>query len=82
MALGSPESFHPNNRGDATINDPFVDGLSVTYGTLHQHIWTFVADYTSQPTGSVPFFVYFCDSNETGGTSGMEWIAQYPLVVI
>ena len=77
MALGSPESFCPNNRGDATINDPYVDGLSVTHGTPRQHIWTFVADSTSQPICSVPFFVgqdYFCDSNEMGGNiwDGMD----------
>ena len=76
VALGSPESFRPNNRGDATINDSYVDGLSVTHGTPRQHIWTFVADSTSQPIGSVPFFVgqdYFCDSDEMHGWKHLGW---------
>ena len=42
-------SFHNQNQG--TINDHYVDGVSITYGNPRQHVWTFAGypsdDYTS-----------------------------------
>ena len=62
----------------ATIDNAYVDGVSVTHGTPRNHIWTFVAGITEgNPTAynscpcdssiniSVPSFVaddYFCES--------------------
>ena len=48
----SPDSFRPynDNRG-YTIDDPYVDGVSLTYGfNPRKHIWTFGAGVTD--TGS------------------------------
>ena len=60
-------------RDDSTINDAYVDGVSVTHGKSHrQHVWTFAADYrvscpcSSTPAGNIPEFVglnYFCEFN-------------------
>ncbi len=36
---GSLEGFHP----EKSINGAYVDGISLTHGSLRQHIWTFVA---------------------------------------
>ena len=36
---GSLEAFHP----DQNINNPYVDGISLTHGSPRQHIWTFAA---------------------------------------
>ena len=35
---GSDDSFGPNYL---TINDPYVDGVSITRGTPRQHVWTY-----------------------------------------
>ena len=56
-----------------TIDDPYVDGLSITYGTPRHHLWTYAAGHTGRclcHTGSIasppPSFVgqhYYCDGN-------------------
>ena len=38
--VGSTDAFHPRNN---PIDQPYVDGVSVTYGTPRKHIWTFAA---------------------------------------
>ncbi len=64
-----------NNRGNQTIDEAYVDGVSLTYGMPRQHIWTFAADKDKStsfcPCGSndvsIPPFVgrdYFCDTGE------------------
>ena len=42
--FGSPDGFSRPN--DTTINDNYVDGISLTYGNISNrtHIWTFIAD--------------------------------------
>lgn len=44
----SPDSFRPYNDNQGyTIDDPYVDGISLTYGfNPRQHIWTFAAGVT------------------------------------
>ena len=76
---GSPDGFkrHPSTL-DSTIDNAYIDGVSVTHGTPRNHIWTFVAGISeSNPTWyhacpcdsnnniNVPSFVgkdYFCES--------------------
>ena len=41
----SPDGFTGTQRPSRTINDNYVDGISLTYGTSNKtHIWTFIAD--------------------------------------
>jgi len=82
--FGSPDGYSvshayisltPGNE----INEPYVDGVSVTYGNPRQHIWTlygglreFDAGCCSTPTSSSqpPSFVeqnYFCDTGNPDG---------------
>ena len=45
--FGNPDGFTGTNRSSSTsINDNYVDGISLTYGstTNRTHIWTFIAD--------------------------------------
>ena len=43
--FGSPDGFTGSERSSTTINDNYVDGISLTYGTSNiTHIWTFIAD--------------------------------------
>ena len=40
----TPDAFSPYNRGGQTsINSHYVDGISLTHGHPHKHIWTFAA---------------------------------------
>ena len=43
--FGTPDGFTGNERTSTTIDDNYVDGISLTYGTSNKtHIWTFIAD--------------------------------------
>ena len=45
--FGTPDGFIGNSRSTSTtINDNYVDGISLTYGnkSSRTHIWTFIAD--------------------------------------
>ena len=45
--FGRPDGFTGNNRSsNTTINNNYVDGISLTYGSTSNknHIWTFIAD--------------------------------------
>ena len=74
------------------INEPYVDGVSLTYGNPRQHIWTFIGYYSAImnecpcSTGSTRTtfdFIgqdYFCESGtNTTGFSGTEVFDQDPL---
>ena len=71
---GRTNSFQPYRRGNATIDEPYVDGISLTYGQPRRHIWTFAADRNQEEAyctcsdhevNRIPEFVgkdYFCDT--------------------
>jgi len=78
----------------SSIDDPYVDGLSITYDTPRQHLWTYAAGHAesgnpgaqncpcADATGAEPpSFVgdhYFCESANVGGTED-QWYADDPL---
>ena len=76
IQIGTADVF----GGPTDIEQPYVDGVSLTYGTPRQHIWTFIGYYSARfpecpcSTGSTRTtldFVgqdYFCESgtNENG----------------
>jgi hypothetical protein len=68
---GDPDGFIPYgvrkeyNR-TVTIADNYVDGVSLTRGRPHQHIWTFAARPSGCTCDGAPTLVgthYFCDGN-------------------
>ena len=85
--FGSPDGYFSLHRyitltPGNEINEPYVDGVSVTYGNSRQHIWTlyggvreFIDGCCAEPTGRTqpPMFIdqsYFCD---TGNPSDSNW---------
>ena len=83
----SPEALHPY-LGYVDIDTFYVDGISITHGSPHQHIWTLISgnsedvafDYNcpcnNGSTATVQSFIgddYFCES----GNSLTNW--QYKL---
>ena len=74
---GSADAFNRFISPLPTIDGPYVDGISVTYGSPRMHIWTFAAGLTEgahgisdcpcvEPSGqSAPDFIdnnYYCES--------------------
>jgi hypothetical protein len=87
----STDAFDPSAEG-ATIDDPYVDGVSITVGLApRRHVWTYASalregDQTAQVcpcsgADQVPAFVgehYFCDTGNTGMWEGV-WYVESPL---
>ena len=85
--LGSMDSFHPNQNDDKTINDVYVDGISITHGNPRQHLWTYAVglqeaalrtvlyqcpgDRADYPASRIPDFVGNDYYCETG------WVSSY-----
>ena len=77
----STDGFH--NSKSTSINDAYVDGISITIDNPRRHVWTYVAglsddgnypDYNcpcaAVPGTTPPSFVgehYYCESGNTGG---------------
>ena len=68
------------------IDSPYVDGLSITYGSPRHHLWTYAAGVSSRclcqannRASPPPSFVgqhYYCDGPERYTAT---WYTQYPL---
>ena len=69
---GSTDSFATNSRG--TINDPYVDGVSVTHGIHRSHIWTLSA-------GASESTIYFYTSNCPCTNPGANYAIPAPSFV-
>ena len=83
-STGSPDAFAEiyNFRNSPSIDEPYVDGISVTHGSPQQHIWSFAAghggsfrcpcDNANHALDRAPFppsYVgnnYFCDGDYNG----------------
>ena len=83
----SPNAF----EGDAskTIDDIYVDGISITQGSPRRHVWTYAANYEegssvqcpcTTSNGRVdhppPSFVgddYYCETGFVSGARGVAW---------
>ena len=90
----TPAFYNYHHQSQTTLDNPYVSGLSVTYGSPRSHIWTFAAgfskdyDYSSCcncPCASYPLtappFVgesFFCESGNTGQIE-VQWYLDDPL---
>ena len=83
-SFDSPDAFA--GASSRTIDDPYVDGVSVTYGQPRMHIWSFAGGLDEDnaanagsncpcvnPDVTVPSYVgnnYFCETGNPGVWSG------------
>ena len=87
-----PSAFRPYiQRKDLTLNDSYVDGVSLTCGPglLRQHIWTFAAAYSDKTMacscsaeGVVPPYVdrdFFCETGSRTGEEIEDFFREDPL---
>ena len=79
---GTPEAFHSTEFDTKSINDHYVDGVSITLGYPRKHVWTYAAGLSDDgneqihncpcavtPGPDPPAFVgdqYYCESGDTG----------------
>uniref|UniRef100_A0A1X7TL97 Uncharacterized protein n=1 Tax=Amphimedon queenslandica TaxID=400682 RepID=A0A1X7TL97_AMPQE len=67
---------------NSNINGAYVDGVSITRGSLRNHVWTLIASRQNNlcpcsiyNSHSVPYFVgshYFCESSNSGNSNQIE----------
>ena len=92
---GSNDGFFNYHRGQSSLNDYYVDGLSVTHGDPRSHVWTFAAGLSKgvnnpshncpcalYPGSAAPPFIgedYFCESAISGGFVNGVWYLDDPL---
>ena len=93
--IGTEGFYNYHNRGQTSLNDAYVSGLSVTSGSPRKHFWTFAAglsrDYrygaancpcALYPGPAAPPFVgenVFCESGNTGRFDHFHWNLDDPL---
>lgn len=50
----SPDAFHQSTTDTLTLDQNYVDGLSITYGSPRQHLWTFAAGVSEDNPSTRP----------------------------
>ena len=91
---GTTDSFD-SRKGFRNINTTYVDGVSITLGSVHKHVWTFVAGCSDEynhrtsncpcavhPGPSPPSFVgshYYCESGSNDNPGNGEFFTDDPL---
>ena len=93
---GSDDGYYNYHGGNQqSLNGSYVDGLSVTYGSPRNHIWTFAAGLskgTDNPQHNCPCALYpgpgappfvgenfFCESGVSAGFTNGLWYLDDPL---
>ena len=67
--ISSTDAFGPSEGRRSfphTIDDAYVDGLSLTHGRNRTHIWTFAAGHNEVNPWHNPFYCYCGDSSTVG----------------
>ena len=88
------DAFYAGFGMGMSIDDPYVDGLSITYDTPRRHLWTYAAgqaDSRLQSLGNCPCAVdagtqppsfvqdhYYCEAGNDGGVVD-RWYPEDPL---
>ena len=92
---GSTDGFAIVRHSTGSINGPYVDGVSITFGTPRKHIWTYAIGLTDRhnspgyncpcsktPGPLPPSFVhnnYYCESGVMLHPSRIEYYTDDPV---
>ena len=75
MAMGyqrsRPDGFAALSFSSQSINGPYVDGVSITYGTPRKHIWTYAIGYSDRHNTQDPIN---CPCSEFPGVSPPSFV--------
>ena len=70
--LSTPDAFHGSSR---SIDSNYLDGVSVTYGSPRQHIWSFAGGLDEGNT-VYPQFTCPCVTGSTGGNNIPSFVGK------
>ena len=86
---GTPEAFYSSKSDTKSINDHYVDGLSITLGNPRKHVWTYAVGRSDNynypnyncpcaaiPGPDPPAFVghnYYCESGDISATFDISY---------
>ncbi|XP_065893154.1 uncharacterized protein [Dysidea avara] len=90
---GTPDGFRAIYYGTRSIDGPYVDGVSITYGTPRKHIWSYGVGFNeyghssscpcARHGGTLPTsFVhenYYCESGSYGNPPSGTYFTRDPL---
>ena len=92
---GTPDGFRASRDDGSGIDDPYVDGVSITIGNPRKHVWTYAAGLTSNgnfPNNNCPCTVttgpdppsfvgknYYCSSGSPNFPAHDHLYADTPL---
>lgn len=71
---GSTDAFRPSILGNPTLEDAYVDGVSLTHGAVgsRQHIWTFASALYETDPNIMPKYICSCTNTD------VAWPFQVP----
>ena len=64
----TPDAFYPSSG--KTINDAYIDGISVTHGSPRRHLWSFAASYYEHYRGE---FNIICPCARPADPDNSRW---------
>jgi hypothetical protein len=70
---GNPDAFLTPGR---TINEAYVDGLSITYRMPRQHIWTYAAAVSEVPINQIAYTASNCPCSSIPGISPPSYLGD------
>ena len=70
---GSTDGFATFNYSARSINGPYVDGVSITYGNLRKHIWTYAIGH-SDKSNQLPKYPSNCPCSPYPGKSPPSFV--------
>ena len=70
--IGSLDAF--NDISSGSIDSYYLEGVSVTYGSPRQHIWSFAAGLDEVLT--IPYYTYPCVTGSTAGNRIPSFVGQ------
>ena len=78
--VGQPQAFYlENTNQQQTIDGPYVDGVSLTYGSPRQHIWSFASSLDESSSGNDESRCTCTDSsrpNDTPSFVGSDYFCE------
>jgi len=73
---GTPDGYFPGTNTEHSIDQPYLDGISITYGNPRKHIWSYGAGLTEDATQDV-FKPLTCPCSKHRGTFPLSFVRDH-----
>ena len=74
--FGSTDGPAGFNFSSRSINGPYIDGVSLTYGNPRQHIWSFIAAFNEQAESHYSAVSCYCTNRNSRGPLPPSFVGQ------